>query len=69
MGIPEYMDFPEAEYKRRYSKAQELMDRNGLSGLLITEGGIYTYFSGGTRDFSFSRPHTLLLPLNGEPVP
>ena len=68
MGIPEYMDFPEAEYKRRYSKAQELMGERGLNGLLITEGGNYTYFSGGTRDFSFSRPHTLLLPLNGEPV-
>ncbi len=68
MGISKYMDFPEAEYKRRYSKAQQLMGEGGLKGLIITEGGNYTYFSGGTRDFSFSRPHTLLLPLNGKPV-
>lgn len=44
------------------------MERDNLVGLFITEGGNYTYFSGGQRDFSFSRPHILLLPRRGEPV-
>jgi len=68
MGIPEYMRFPVEEYRRRCDKAQELMGEKGLEGLFITEGGNYTYFSGGTRDFSFSRPHTMLLPRKGAPV-
>ncbi|GAJ00287.1 unnamed protein product, partial [marine sediment metagenome] len=68
MGIPEYMRFPAEEYKRRCEQARELMEKKNLNGLLITEGGNYTYFSGGTRDFSFSRPHTMLLPQKGNPV-
>ena len=68
MGIPEYMRFPVEEYRRRCDKARELMGKKGLEGLFITEGGNYTYFSGGTRDFSFSRPHTMLLPRKGAPV-
>ena len=68
MGEPEYMRFPVEEFKQRFEKARELIEKNNLQGLFITEGGNYTYFSGGTRDFSFSRPHTLLLPRKGEPV-
>ncbi len=68
MGVPEYMRFPVEEYKKRYDKARELVEKKNLKGLLITEGGNYTYFSGGTRDFSFSRPHAMLLPRKGDPV-
>ncbi len=68
MGVPEYMRFPVEEYQRRCDKARELMEKKDLQGLFITEGGNYTYFSGGTRDFSFSRPHAMLLPRKGEPV-
>jgi len=68
MGAPEYMRFSVEEYKRRFDKARELMEKKNLKGLLITEGGNYTYFSGGTRDFSFSRPHVMLLPREGEPI-
>ncbi len=68
MGVPEYMRFPVEEYKRRCNKAQELVEKKDIKGLFITEGGNYTYFSGGTRDFSFSRPHALLLPRKGAPV-
>jgi len=68
MGILEYMRFPVEEYKGRCDKARELIEKKDLKGLLITEGGNYTYFSGGTRDFSFSRPHTMLLPRKGKPI-
>ena len=68
MGVPEYMRFPVEEYQRRCDKARELMEKKNLNGLLITEGGNYTYFSGGTRDFSLSRPHAMLLPRKGNPV-
>ncbi len=68
MSVPEYMRFPVEEYKRRHGKARDMMEKTGLKGLFITEGGNYTYFSGGTRDFSFSRPHTMLLPQKGDPV-
>ena len=62
MGAPEYMRFPVEEYKLRCDEARELMVKKNLNGLFITEGGNYTYFSGGARNFSFSRPHTMLLP-------
>ena len=68
MGVPEYMRFPAEEYKRRCDKARELMEKTNLTGLFITEGGNYTYFSGGTRDSAFSRPHAMLLPRKGDPV-
>ncbi len=63
-----YLLFPVEEYKRRCDKARELMGKKDLKGLFITEGGNYTYFSGGTRDFSFSRPSAILLPRKGEPI-
>jgi Xaa-Pro aminopeptidase len=68
MGVPEYMRFPIEEYQQRHNRARELMERKNLKGLFITEGGNYTYFSGGGRDTSFSRPHVILLPRNGAPV-
>lgn len=68
MGIPDYMRFPEKEFIDRCEKARELIIKKNLKGLFITEGGNHTYFSGGTRDFSHSRPHVMLLPRHGEPV-
>lgn len=68
MGVIEYMRFPVAEYQRRYDKVQQRLEEKGLNGIFITEGGNFTYFSGGTRDFSYSRPHTLLIPRRGEPI-
>ena len=68
MGVPEYMRFPVEEYQGRYDKARELVEKKNLNGLFITEGGNYTYFSGGNRDFSLSRPHTMLLPRKGNPI-
>lgn len=68
MGSIEYMHFSEKEYRERCEKARELMKKKNLKGLFITEGGNYTYFSGGTRDFSHSRPHVMLLPFHGEPT-
>ena len=68
MGNPQYMKFPFKEYKNRFEQAQSFMKEKNLKGLLITEGNNYTYFSGATRDFSYTRPHILLLPCKGEPV-
>ena len=68
MGVDGYMRFHPEEFVRRCARARELMERNDLAGLFITEGGNYTYFSGGQWDFSFSRPHILLLPRQGDPV-
>lgn len=68
MGIPKYMRFPSAEYERRCDRARELMGKENLGGLFITEGANYTYFSGGTKDFSYARPTLMLLPRNGDPV-
>ena len=68
MGIPDYMRFSEKEFIDRFEKVRKLIIKKNLKGLVITEGGNHTYFSGGTRDFSHSRPHVLLLPRSGEPV-
>lgn len=64
-------DFPVDEYKLRYNKAQELMEKAGLSALFITGEENYTYFSGHRTYFqwaSFSRPVFLILPVSGNPL-
>ena len=68
MGDINYMRFSTAEFKYRCDRAKELMAQANLKGLFITEGGNFTYFTGGTRDFSFSRPTILLLPREGDPI-
>jgi Xaa-Pro aminopeptidase len=68
MGIAAYMKFNIEEYKRRYREIQTELAGKNLDGLLITEGSNFTYFSGGTKDFSYSRPHILLIPRNAEPI-
>ena len=64
----EYKRFPKLEYEKRWERAGKLIADNGLDALLITEANNYTYFSGGHRDFSFSRPTVMVLPKKGEPV-
>jgi len=56
MGDPQYMRFPVEEYQARCNKARELMEKENLKGILISDGMNYTYFSGGHGDFSYSRP-------------
>ncbi len=68
MGDQAYMSFPVTEYENRCNKARDLMAKKGLKGLLISEGMNYAYFSGGHRDFSYSRPQVMLLPQKGDPV-
>ena len=68
MGDPAYMSFPIAEYQARCNKARDLMEKKGLKGLFMSEGMNYAYFSGGHRDFSYSRPQVMLLPQKGDPV-
>jgi len=68
MGDPGYMRFPVEEYQVRCNKARELMEKKGLKGILISDGMNYTYFSGGNRDFSYSRPQVMLLAPKGDPM-
>jgi Xaa-Pro aminopeptidase len=62
------------ELRRRAARARELMAEHGLDALLVSgdfsAGGNYYYFSGHLpRDYqqNFSRPHLMVLPLDGEP--
>jgi len=64
----EYKRFPRIEYENRWERARKLIADNGLDALLITEPNNYTYFSGGHRDFSFSRPMVMVLPREKDPV-
>lgn len=64
----EYKRFPRIEYENRWERARKLIADNGLDVLLITEPNNYTYFSGGHRDFSFSRPMVMVLPREKDPV-
>ncbi len=68
MGNQEYMRFPIDEFRNRWEKAQEMIEKNNLKGLFITEGGNHTYFGGATRDSSFARPHVLLIPHHKQPI-
>ncbi len=68
MGDSQYMRFPVEEYQARCNKARELMEKKGLKGIFISDGMNYTYFSGGNKDFSYSRPQVMLLPPKGEPM-
>ena len=68
MGTPEYMKFPVKEYEERCNRVRELMGKENLKGLFITEGTNFSYFSGGTRRMDHSRPVFMLLPLEGDPV-
>ena len=65
--------FPEEEYNGRYKRARELMTKERLDALLITDDANYAYFGGHRRFQLYSahrktRPVVLILPLDGEPI-
>lgn len=62
--------FPEAEFAARTAKAQQLMARQGLSGLLLTTEAEVRYFSGFHTLFwqSPTRPWFLFVPAAGKPI-
>lgn len=68
MDATDYRRFPKEEYVDRCNRARKLMGEKGVDALLISEGSNYTYFSGGTRDFSHTRPTIMVLPLKGDPT-
>ncbi|MCL4186695.1 MAG: Xaa-Pro peptidase family protein [Rhodobacteraceae bacterium] len=63
-------DFPREEFERRWTRAQELMARDGLDALFVTEKTNYRYFTGHqTLQFNNKqRPMTVLIPREGQPV-
>lgn len=65
--------FSKKEYDRRFERARELMAKEGIDTLLITQNQTHCYFSGLTGyDISWSRalywwPQILIIPRDGEP--
>lgn len=68
MTLPEYKRFPKEEYVSRWQRAKKLMAQKGIDALFISEGTNFTYFSGGTKDFSFTRPTFFILPIDRDPA-
>ncbi len=62
--------FPDVEFANRTARAQELMARQGLSGLLLMTEAEVRYFSGFQTLFwqSPTRPWFLFVPGEGKPV-
>ncbi|MHA2406794.1 MAG: M24 family metallopeptidase [Candidatus Ranarchaeia archaeon] len=68
MGKPEYMRFTEGEYRDRYKRLQEILQKKNLDALMITDGPNWTYFTGMTQDFSYTRPTIFIAPAKGDPI-
>jgi Xaa-Pro aminopeptidase len=64
------VEFPGAEYRRRYERAWRLMKDAGLAGLLATGESNHRYLTGHRTQFwvSLSRPMYTILPLGRPPV-
>ena len=62
--------FAEKEFEERVESAQNLMQENALSALLLCTEAEVRYFTGFHTPFwqSPTRPWFLILPLNGKPV-
>ncbi len=62
--------FPEQEYQERYRRAQELMERDGLDALIVSEKNNYWYFSGliSYQLDHIQRPQICILPKRGKPT-
>lgn len=69
-NAPPPRGFPEAEYRGRVERAQAMMGRQGLQGLLLMTEPEVRYFSGFLTQFwqSPTRPWFLLVPAAGKPV-
>lgn len=63
-----YQFFPYSEYTQRWHRAQEVMRKNDLDALLITEPFNYHYFSGSTPSFSYARCNVMVIPQERKPV-
>lgn len=67
--IPRYPDFSKEEFQGRWRRAQELMEKEGIDGLLITERLNYMYFTGHNsvqNRIDKIRPYVFILPREGE---
>ncbi len=67
--VPE-RGFPDGEFAARTRRAQQLMAKQGLSGLLLTTEPEVRYFSGFQTQFWLSptRPWFLFVPAEGKPI-
>ena len=69
--MDKHADFPKDEYDHRYARARELMDKQGMDALLISEELNYIYFTGHRSHQNMVdklRPYVFILPRDGEPV-
>ncbi|WP_415403975.1 M24 family metallopeptidase [Tateyamaria sp. SN3-11] len=62
--------FPEAEYRARLDRAQEMMAQADLDALLLTTEAELRYFTGFLTRFweSPTRPWFLIVPVSGDPI-
>src|SRR4030042_3987956 len=70
LSEPSSPDFPKSEYDLRWKRARELMEKQNIDALLISEFINFKYFTG---HYSFmhgskTRPMCLILQLRGEPI-
>ncbi len=63
----DFHDFPEEEYLARYARSRELMEKEGIDLLVVTDQTNCRYFS-GFQGRTVNRPVFFLLPLEGEPI-
>jgi len=63
--------FSKKEFEHRYERARGLMREQKIDALLMTGEENFHYFTGGAGMSvyrSFSRPHVVIVPLDGEPM-
>ena len=68
MSESEYKSFPRLEYEKRWSRAQEQMEKERLDALFITEPLNYNYFGGASPSFSYARWTIVVFPKDGKPT-
>lgn len=68
--MPEYPEFPRAEFEERWARAQAEMAERGLDALLVTSESNYRYLSGHATQVWVNkfRPTFLVLPRRGTPA-
>jgi Xaa-Pro aminopeptidase len=63
-------DFAREEFEKRWANAQDLMDKDNLDAIFVTEKTNYRYFT-GSQTIQFNnkqRPMTFVLPRRGKPA-